>query len=243
MKGFQKLLFIYSLLIFPLAFLLTAFFAPKPQNFFLLILFSPLAFFAWGKFLKKKGHKAFSGLNTTLAVMAIVTILISGITVSYFYSKSENESKTLTDSIGLESVGIQAPSNTSEPINKSTSEQLQEIKDELTLLRAEQRGLSQILGISTSAEDIAKIISSFENEGSTTPSQEKPAGYITISDAKYSLVDVYEQSVSSSKIVGQIEYGKNYPYFSKVGSWYEIKLLSNEKAWTNFAYLKEVQNQ
>lgn len=237
------MLFIYSLLIFPLAFLFIAFFAPKAQNFFLLILFSPLAFFVWARFLKKKGHKAFSGLNTALAVMAVLTMLVSGITVSYFYSKGESETKTLTNNVQIENTDTKDVPTSNDPLNKSMAQQLQEIKDELALLRAEQRGLSQILGISTSPEDLAAIISGFENEGTSSFVQEKPVGYITISDSKYSLVDTFEEAASSSKVAGQMEYGKNYPYFSKVGSWYEIKLPSDEKAYTNFAYLKEVENQ
>lgn len=60
-------------------------------------------------------------------------------------------------------------------------------------------------------------------------SKEPEGGYITINDAKWEDVSIYEDKSYSSKIISNAEFGKAYRYTKKEPNWYLISLIAEEK--------------
>lgn len=96
--------------------------------------------------------------------------------------------------------------------------ELSAIKDELIQIRADQRKLTQVLGSSQSLDNISDFLLDPDNPATQS---------VTITDPKFSTVDVHATPLASSKIVGQLAYGHKYPYIATQGAWFEVQILEN----------------
>jgi len=110
---------------------------------------------------------------------------------------------------------ISAPSSPSAEI----SQQLTFIRDELVKLRADQRDLTSVLGLTTA------------------PPAPTPVTNLTV-DANYPTVNVYDQPFSAAPIVGRISPGRAYPYTLLQDNWYRITLPDGTTAWVETKYVK-----
>lgn len=135
-------------------------------------------------------------------------------------------------------------------MNKAHISSIDELKQEIEKLASSQD--EQVLG---EIDDIRDELNSLKDEQSTPDtlglednyglydsdiSGDTPTGYLTISDNKWGSVDIFEDSLSSSKIVGQMEYGETYPFFESRGSWYLVKLPDGTEGWVTTTFVKEV---
>ncbi|KKU56711.1 MAG: hypothetical protein UX80_C0032G0003 [Candidatus Amesbacteria bacterium GW2011_GWA2_47_11b] len=117
---------------------------------------------------------------------------------------------------------IQSPvSNSPTPASPSAeiSQQLTFIRDELVKLRADQRDLTSVLGLTTA------------------PPAPTPVTNLTV-DANYPTVNVYDQPFSAAPIVGRISPGRAYPYTLLQDNWYRITLPDGTTAWVETKYVK-----
>ena len=53
-------------------------------------------------------------------------------------------------------------------------------------------------------------------------------------------IDVYQTAAASSKKIGSLESGINYPYLEKSGGWYKVIVTSAVTGWVNSAQVQEV---
>lgn len=99
------------------------------------------------------------------------------------------------------------------------SPQLTAIQNELVKIRADQRDLTQILGLTTASPAPAPVTN-------------------LTADANYPSVNVYDQPSLSAKVVGRINPGRAYPYSTLQNNWYHITLPDGTSAWVESQYVK-----
>lgn len=115
---------------------------------------------------------------------------------------------------------IQLPVSATPASSSAVQEQLTAIRDELVKLRADQRDLTQVLGLTTSSPTPTPITTN-----------------LTV-DANYPVVNVYDQPLSSATVVGHISPGRAYPYSTLQNNWYHITLPDGTQAWVEAKYVK-----
>ena len=116
-------------------------------------------------------------------------------------------------------VNIQSTQNPNDSV-------LKEIIAIKALLTSKSLNNQQTLGVST--------------EEATPPANPTTAGLITIKDSKWSSLDAYEKKTVGSKIVGKIQYGKNYQLLRKEGEWYYLRLSESSFGWVIDQFVKEI---
>ena len=67
----------------------------------------------------------------------------------------------------------------------------------------------------------------------------KELGFITISDGKWTKVDVFQDKSTSSKIIGQAQYGETYAYTKKEDGYYYITLSQTMSGWIHGQFVRE----
>jgi hypothetical protein len=236
MNKYHKFLFYYSLIASTILFVGSIFLAPTPQNFFLLVLFMPITFYFWLKIItsKEKVKKTEeSTLNWSLKMAGIVFLFgMLGVFAFFLAGKVDPISRNLSamTKIYLTSIGELKTDVEQLASQSSESEQLlsevEEIKDDIEALRNEQAASGATLGLtSNDTFDYSDLGNSIGN--------------ITITDSRWSTIDVFQDTVSSSKIIGQIEYGETYPFFESQGNWYRIELPSGQNGWVTASFVNE----
>jgi hypothetical protein len=140
---------------------------------------------------------------------------------------------------------IKVPSETPTPVKIENADditrELQEIKDELARIRAEQRGVNQILGAATSGsvgEFIDAIQSLEETTASPTPTP-KALGYVKANSTQFNSVDIYQSPSFSSTVIAQMENTRSYPYFEKKDNWYLIEMPGLKRGYVNAKFILE----
>jgi len=202
MNKYHKFLFYYSLIVSTILFIVSIFLAPVPQNFFLLVLFMPITFYFWLKVIssKEKSKKTEeSTLNWSLKMAGVVFLLgMLGVFAFFLAGKSDPISRNLSamTKIYLTSIGelrtdVEQLASQS-PESEQLLSEVEDIKDDIEALRDEQAASRTTLGL-TSSDTY-----DFSDLGD-------PIGNITIADSRWSVIDVFQDTVSSSKIIGQIE--------------------------------------
>lgn len=239
MNKYQKFLFYYSLIVSSVLFINAIFLTPSPQNFFFLALFMPITLYFWllisvSREKKKPGEE--DTLNWSLKMAGIVLLLgILGVFGYFLAGQMDPVSKNLSAMNKVYITSIDELEQKIEELASSQDKQLlseiEDIKDKLSDLKDKQL-TGGTLGLTDEYEPYVS-----ENILSNTPK-----GYLTISDNKWSLIDIFEDSLSSSKIVGQMEYGKTYPFFESRGNWYLTKLPDGTEGWVTASFVKEVGN-
>ena len=248
MNNVEKFLFVYSLLITTIILFAAILFSPKPSNFLIILFLAPVVYYLWLKMVAetdKKTNKAFGKKTVaTIALILITSVILSSAGI-YLYSKKATpelvNEKGVTESI-ITSDLLRSQKNTQvQELPKDIGTELASIKEELVKLRAEQRGISAILGISTSPEEIQEILSDLDSvEGLDVSTDNKIAlGSISIKQ-NYTRIDAHEEPAASSRIVGSIQKENTYPYSDKQGNWYLIKTDQGTTGWVFSSFVEEV---
>ena len=237
MNKYHKFLFYYSLVVSTILFISAIFLTPTPQNFFLLVLFMPITFYFWLKVIttKEKSKKTEeSTLNWSLKMAGVVILFgLLGVFAFFLAGKADPISNNLSamTKIYLTSIGelrtdVEQLASQS-PESMQLLDEVEDIKDDMEALRVKQAASEATLGFtSNDTYDYSDLGSSIGN--------------ITIADDKWDVIDVFQDTVSSSKIIGQIEYGEVYPFFESRGSWYRIELSGGQDGWVSASFVKEV---
>ena len=196
----------------------------------------PITFYFWLKVItsKEKSKKTEeSTLDWSLKMTGIVFLLgMLGVFAFFLAGKTDPISRNLSamTKIYLTSIGelrtdVEQLASQS-PESKQLLDEVEDIKGDIEALRDEQAASEATLGF-TSDDSY-----SYSDLGD-------PMGSITITDSKWSVIDVFQDTVSSSKIIGQIEYGEIYPFFESQGNWYRIELPSGQDGWVSASFVKE----
>ena len=196
----------------------------------------PITFYFWIKLIsskKKSKQTEDDTLNWSLKIAGIVLLLgMLGIFAFFLAGKSDPISQNLSalTKIYLTSIGelrteVEQLSSQS-PEGQQLLSEVEDIKDELEALRDEKMTSRDTLGL-TSVDTY-----NYSDLGNSI-------GEITITDSKWSVIDVFQDTVSSSKIIGQIEYGETYPFFESQGNWYQIELPDGQVGWVSANFVKE----
>ena len=119
-------------------------------------------------------------------------------------------------------VPLPTPASISATSVSSLSLQLADIKQELAKIRAEQRGLNQVLGTATSPDQVSTMVSSLSITPTTTA-----VSYVSAPAP----VTVYPQKSFTTQTVGQTQANTKYPVISTDGSWYQITLAPGKTGW------------
>ena len=153
MRSYQKFLFYYSFIVATVLLVICLFFIPKPQNFFSLALFAPIPLYFWLKVSLEGENNPYRWSLKMLSVLLLAGIL--GIFAFWLSGKTPNQPpKTTLQETTLSSTQTVLGEKDSQDIKKV----LEEIKTDLSQIKAEQRATREILGISGSAKDVADII-------------------------------------------------------------------------------------
>ena len=236
MNKYHKFLFYYSLVVSTILFIVSIFLTPVPQNFFLLVLFMPITFYFWLKVIsskEKSKQSEESTLNWSLKMAGVVFLLgMLGVFAFFLAGKTDPISRNLSAMTkiyltSIDELKTEVEQLTSQsPESKQLLSEVEDIKDELEALRDEGAVSGVTLGLT------ANDTYDYSDLGSSI-------GKITITDNKWSTIDVFQDTVSSSKIIGQIEYGETYPFFESRGNWYRIELPSGQDGWVSASFVKE----
>lgn len=157
MHSYQKFLFYYSLIVLTFLLVVSLFFIPKPQSFFALALFVPIPLYFWLKLTLEGEDNPYRWSLKMLSLLLVIGIL--GIFAFWLSGKTPDKPPKTTLEETTEEI---TPSPTSTVLGEEYSEDikklLEEIKTDLSQIKAEQRATREILGISGSAEDFLNII-------------------------------------------------------------------------------------
>lgn len=158
MHSYQKFLFYYSLIAATVLLIVCLFFIPKPQNFFALALFVPIPLYFWLLITLSEEKSPHRWSLKMLSVLLIVGLL--GIFAFWLAGKTPNQppKTTLQKTIPLPAQTVLGEKNDKSLKDEDIKKFLEEIKTDLSQIKAEQRATREILGISGSAKDIANII-------------------------------------------------------------------------------------
>lgn len=119
--------------------------------------------------------------------------------------------------------------------------ELQEIKDELAKIRAEQRGVNQILGAATSGSvsEFMDALEILKESASTSPSPSPvPLGYVK-KNTQFNTVDIHQSPSFSSTVISQMENTRSYPYLDKKDNWYLIQMPDLKTGYVNAKFILE----
>ena len=237
MNKYHKFLFYYCLVVSTILFISSIFLTPTPQNFFLLVLFMPISLYFWLKVItiKDKSKKTeVSTLDWSLKIAGVVLLMgMLGVFAFFLAGKTDPISQNLSAMTKIYSASIDGLRTEIEALSSQSTEsaqllsEVEDIKDELEALRSDKMTSSATLGLTSDDMD------NYADLGNSI-------GNITIADSKWSEVDVFQNTVSSSKIIGQIEYGEAYPFFESKGSWYQIELPGGQNGWVSASFVKEI---
>lgn len=235
MRGYFKLLALYSLVATTALFLASLLYIPRPENFLFLLLFLPTAIFFWlngpSKLTSEK-HPAPPYLPRNLisfALVILLTLLITNFTL-YSYLKWGQDNLTKNDQAQLNSQNLeeikklvqalQSKEASSQPLLK----EIEAIKKELAEFKSDNNIKNEVLGLVPSSASAKESLPKF----------------ITINTKRWQTLDVFKDKKTSSSIIAQIKYGKNYPISAKESDWYRIMLPDGREGWVGGQYLKEV---
>lgn len=227
MRGFEKFLFVYGIIVATAIGLGSLFFSPRPENFIGFVLFLPVIVYFW---LRLTSPNEVPSSKWSLRLILVVFILTTlGIYGFSLFRRAEEElnikkealiqTETLAKLEDLKKeLAILAQKSSS---GEAVAEDVARIKDELTALKEKDTLNSNLLGAYASLEDI-------------------PIGYLTISNSKVTKLDVYQDKNSTSTVLWKIDYGENYQYFQKEGNWYLLEIPDGNKGWVNASDVKEI---
>ncbi len=166
MEIYQKILFYYSLIVSSLLLVVSLFFLPQPQSFFALALFTPIALYFWFKFTLAEEKSPYRWSLKMLGLLLVAGFL--GIFAFWLVGKkpAEPPKSALSEA---------APTSTQVTLGETDSGEimtvLEEIKTEISQIKAEQRATRELLGLSSSTKEVSEILNSLLEQatGSASP--------------------------------------------------------------------------
>jgi hypothetical protein len=153
METYQKFLFYYSLTVSSFLLAVSFFFLPQPQNFFALALFTPVTLYFWFKFTLAEEKSPYRWSLKMLGILLAAGLM--GLFAFYLVARQPAEPPKSKLS---ESVPTPAPATLGEESNSGTMTILEEIKTEISQIKAEQRATRELLGLSSSAKEVSDIL-------------------------------------------------------------------------------------
>lgn len=153
MNSYQKFLFYWSFIVATVLLVVCLFFIPKPQSFFALALFTPVPLYFWLKVTLEGENNPYRWSLKILSVLLVAGIL--GIFAFWLAGKTPNQPPKTTPP---ETISPPTQTVLGEKDSEDIKRVLEEIKTEISQIKAEQRATREILEISGSAKDIANII-------------------------------------------------------------------------------------
>jgi hypothetical protein len=227
MKGFEKFLFFYSIIAVTALGIGSLFFSPRPENFIGLIGLLPVIAYFW---LRLTSPSEVSSSKWSLRLVLVIFVLSTlGVYGFSLFRRMDEELKLKKEALiqtqtlaRLEDLKaeLQVLSQKSSS-GEAIASDVARIKEELTALKEKDTLNSNLLGAYETLEDI-------------------PIGKITIASSKVTQLNVYQDKNSTSKVLWKIDYGENYQYFQKEGSWYLIEIPDGNKGWVSASDVKEV---
>jgi hypothetical protein len=239
----KKILFYYSMVICATLLIVSLFFVSGIANIILAASLIPVAAFFWINF-TNPGETDFPhwSLRFLVVIVAFIALGIFAYSLSLKSAKTVNDPENkLTDSATqeLKNAIEELGKNDKNTSNQALLSALESIQHELVNIRAEQRGINQILGITTSASDAASLIQNLNDKpvNTTYLNGSDEMGFIKLSENV--TVSVYSEQSNSAKKLGVVTYGPSYPFFKKQNGWYQILLPDDTKGWVKSSYIEE----
>lgn len=237
MKGYRAFLAYYSIIVTTALAVGSVFFIPKPIGFIVTLLFLPVTVYFWLRVsLPTKGSAR--GWSARLMLVVFLFSLLSVFAYS-LTTLIPQPNQHLIASTESDKALIEELKNKLEEERDRATEyddlagELSDIKDELFRLGGPPAG-GDSLGGSTLGKD-----NFTQDPLDLASTDEMPAGKLTISDPKWSIVDVYAQDSFASQVIGEINFGVQYSFFESTGSWYKVDFGAGELGWIRSIYVKE----
>lgn len=121
------------------------------------------------------------------------------------------------------------------PVSQATQSSSLSLAQEIGQLKKKIVGVESLVG---EHEDILGLMDA-TIAAVPEPTPESQLKYVTIAQKRFQKVDVFEQKNSSSKIIGQLDFGAVYPYLQKEGNYYYIGVTDTIYGWVHAQFLKE----
>jgi|GEM_PF-3525764 len=234
MKNLSNPLLSYSITLIVLITLALFVFNPSLRNITLGLLLLPLfltLFALWKKI--EATPTATTQLLFLIAGLAIALFIFQ--TLQFFSQPSAqellNQQRALASDVAK--LGKTIASLEKAPKSDTFSDELGQVKAQLGEVQSELFHRDETLG----SFDISTATNPAQLSVTPTPAT---ASYITLADPKWKSIDVYEDKFASSKIIGEIIYGKTYKVLKKEGDYFQITLSSALKGWLHKQFVKEI---
>jgi hypothetical protein len=227
MRGLEKFLFFWGIVVVTVGGIGALFFSPRPENFVILALLLPVIAYFW---LRLTSPAEVSASKWSLRLILVIFVLVSlGIFAFSLNKKAALDREAAQKALvgaetlkRLEEVKNELAKLTSAGISdEEIASDVARIKEELSQLRESEALNPNLLGALESLDEIA-------------------IGEVTIIKSSVGQLDVLASADFGSASVGKITFGQNYEYFQKEESWYLIKLPNGVKGWVNAKDVKEV---
>lgn len=227
MKKYQLFLAYYTLIATVILFIWSLFYATKPEGFLYTILTIPIAIHFWlvlsgkGKSKSTDETESKKQKNPNIPFIILATLFISAFSI-YAYAQIQEKGKA-SDS--------QTTSSFSDKIDSLKTD-----LEEQNKIFYEK--LSKELELATDKLELEDT-----NDENTSISEDTTikVGSITIADKENSIVKVYLEKDTTSKVIGEIKYEETYTYITKDANWYLI-LLDDEEGYVSSQFVKEVSS-
>ncbi len=236
MKMFSKFLFFYSIAVASLLFIGALFFIPALENFVLALIFLPVVLYFWIT-ITNPGNVSPSKWSVRM-IMTVLIFASLGILAYSTVTKNRPAPQTLGEQVDEQSTYSELMAAIDALGSDSNSEELAEtlesIQNELAEISADQFQIKQYVGL----RDIDQ--NSFDSEpvNQSNPSSAASIGRITPNGSQK--VQVYEEPSITSKTIGELVGGNNYPYFESSGSWYLVSIDNDNLGWVSTQEVKEI---
>ena len=165
MTKYERFLFYYSLVAISVILVVTLFFNPQPQNFFILAIFTPISLYF---FLKVTISEANTYKWSLKFLSILIVIGIMGV-LAFYLSQKPGQNSSPEVALSSLSPTPKVVLGTSESEN-TILESLNEIKVDLSQIKAEQRAIKEIIDVSPEMKDLLEAM----QETSATDSSQKP---------------------------------------------------------------------
>src|SRR4030042_4697004 len=242
----MKILFYYSIIVTSILLIASFFFVPKFQNIIITASLIPVVVYFWIASTNPKETNFPQWSIRFLLSVAVLSALgiLAYSRVKPFSLATDSKNNELSGSVqsmdelkdAIDSLRT-SDKNTS---NEALLAALDNIREELINIKAEQRGITKILGITSSASEVSQLINSLSSGSASESASNTPdaIGFVTPISSSKSTYAYSEPKLSSEKL-SKLNYNQKYPFFKKQGTWYQILLPDDTEGWASSEDVKE----
>lgn len=235
MKKFSKFLFFYSIAVASLLFIGALFFIPALENFVLALIFLPVVLYFWITITNPT--KVSPGKWSVRILVTVLVFSTLGILAYSMVTKNRPAPQTLGDQAGEQGSYSDLLSAIDTLGQEGSDERLLEIleniQEELDQISADQYQLKQVVGI----RDFGPALDDSEDIVDTNTGVADTQGQITPKGSQK--VKAYEDTSITSRVVGDLSAGVNYPFFESKGTWYLVSIDDN-LGWVSSQEVEEI---